>query len=341
MVIKPWLWFPPQWIHHLAPLFLKTYSRFFPSSTPYWKSVSWRHLYFPNPLGIAGGLDKNAEHIKDWWSLSAGFCEIGTITPKPQKPNPSKIMDRSLKHLSLWNYMGFPNKGLQYVKNQLLSLPPKKPTPLLINIGKNRDTNIKEAIEDYKKCLEELHPFADIFVINISSPNTENLRTLFNKNNLPLFLKTLKEFSSTLNPKIPLLLKLSPDETEQDFFRIIDQSLEARIDGWCLCNSTSKRTIPNLFPEYGGVSGKLLENQSLSLLKNLKNYLERKNIKDKLIISCGGVLTPEDVLNRLKEGAHLVQVYSAIIFKGPDFFKNVFKYVSTSLETKKTGTPSL
>ncbi len=328
MVVKPWLWVPPQWIHHFAPLFLKIYSSLFSSPTPHWKSVSWRHLYFPNPLGTAGGLDKNAKQIKDWWSLQAGFCEIGTITPKAQKINPSKTIDRNLKYLSLWNHMGFPNKGLQFVKKQLLSLPEKKQTPILINIGKNRDTSTEESIEDYKKCLEELHPFADIFVINISSPNTKNLRTLFHEDTLFSFLKTLKDFSMTLNPKIPLLLKLSPDETKQDFFRILDQSLESHIDGWCLCNSTSKRTIPNLFPAHGGVSGKLLEKQSLSLLKDLKKYVERKNAKDKLIVSCGGVLTPEEVLNRLKEGAHLVQVYSAIIFQGPDFFKNVFKYVS-------------
>ena len=332
MVRKPWLWLPAQWVHHLAPLFLKIYSRLFPSSTPQWKSVSWRHLYFPNPLGTAGGLDKNAKHIKDWWSLGVGFCEVGTITPKPQKANPSKIVDRNFKHLSLWNYMGFPNKGLDFVKKQLLSLPQKKQTPLLINIGKNRDTNLEESIEDYKKCLEELHPFADVFIINISSPNTENLRSLFNKDNLLSFLKTLKELSTKLNPTTPLLLKLSPDEPEEDFLRIINQSLEADIDGWCLCNSTSKRIIPNLFPSHGGVSGKLLEKQSLSLLKNLKKHLDHKNIKNKLIISCGGVLTPEEVLNRLREGAHLVQVYSAIVFQGPSFFKKVFKHVSSYQE---------
>ena len=327
MVKKIWLWFPPQWIYFLAPLFLKIYRRLFSTPILYWKPFTWKHLYFPNPLGIAGGIDKNAEHIQDWWALGAGLCEVGTVTPKNQKPNSSKILDRSLKHLSLWNYMGFPNKGALFVKKQLQSLPKTKKTPVFINIGKNRDTSLEHALEDYKKLIEELHPFADLFVINISSPNTKDLRTLFDENNLVTFLSKLKKFSNHLNPKIPLILKLSPDETKEDFFRIIDQSLEVDLDGWCLSNSTSKRIVPNLFPSHGGVSGKLLQKESLALLNQLKNYLDQKKIQNKLIVSCGGVLTPQDVLERLEQGAHLVQVYSALVFNGPGFFKQVSKFM--------------
>jgi len=327
LVRKAWLYLPPQWMHTVAPFFLKIYAQFLSFKTPHWKSVTWKHLYFPNPLGTAGGLDKNAKHIQDWWALGVGFCEVGTVTPKPQTPNPSKILDRNLKHLSLWNHMGFPNKGMSFVKKKLLKLPHTKRTPILVNIGKNRSTSLKQALEDYKQSIEELYPVTDIFIINISSPNTSHLRQLFNKQNLPDFLNQLTQFSRTLNPKIPLILKLSPDETKEDFLRIIDQSLEADIDGWCVSNSTSQRPIPNLFPNYGAISGQLLATQSLTLLKQLKNYIDKKHIKDKLIISCGGVLTPQDVLKRLQAGAHLVQVYSAIVFQGPHFFKTVSDYI--------------
>ena len=220
--------------------------------------------------------------------------------------------------------MGFPNQGISSLKKRLTSLNSK--APLFINIGKNRDTPLEEALKDYKTCLKELHPFADVFVVNISSPNTKNLRKLFNNNNLPSFLKDLKLTLTQLNPKIPMLLKMSPDETEQDFIRIIDQSLEAGIDGWCVSNTTSRRPVENLFPSHGGLSGKLLAPISLSLLKTLKNHLTKNKVQDKLIVSCGGVLTPEDVFERLREGAHLVQVYSALVFKGPSFFKQVYQF---------------
>ena len=199
---KLWLYLPSSWLYFLSPIALKIYSRF-NSGPPYnWKPVKWRGLSFPNPLGTAGGLDKNALYIKNYWSLGAGFVEVGTVTPKAQGPNPYKILDRSVSHLSLWNNMGFPNKGLDFVKGSLEkffeknnnfqteksqleknnNFQPEKSqlvSPLFINIGKNRDRPISQAIEDYKTSMEALYPFADAFVINISSPNTKGLRELF------------------------------------------------------------------------------------------------------------------------------------------------------------------
>ncbi len=323
---KPWLILPASWLHFLSPLALKIYSRIKSNKPCKWRSFHWKHIYFPNPLGTAGGVDKNALYIKDWWSLGAGFVEVGTVTPKAQKANPAKILDRNLKHLSLWNNMGFPNKGLDFMKEQLSSLPQKKASPVFVNIGKNRDTDLSKTDEDYKKSLEILHPFADAFVINISSPNTKDLREIFRVEHLFAFLKSLKDKITILNPKIPLILKISPDETE--LFRVLDQSIEAGIDGWCFCNTTRERAVPHLFPEHGGISGKLLSNQSLNLLKKAKKYLKEKAVEDKLIISCGGILTVQDVLKRLEEGAHLVQVYSALVFKGPGFFQSISKQIS-------------
>ena len=355
-IVKPWLYLPSSWLYSLSPLALKIHSRFKSGQPYHWRPFQWRNLSFPNPLGTAGGLDKNAIHVKDYWSLGAGFIEVGTVTPKAQSPNPHKILDRSVPHLSLWNNMGFPNKGLDFVKQKLeilfdslqLETKLKNPidgvqslnsplegfesktqlsSPLFINIGKNRDTPISQAVGDYKKSMETLYPFASAFVINISSPNTKGLRELFSERNLPAFLSELKEVRDSLKVNPPLILKLSPDE--EGFIRIIEQSVLAGIDGWCICNSTKQRPIKNLFPEdRGGLSGKLLAPTSLKMLKELRSYIKKNNLKDKLVISCGGVLTAQDVLERLDLGANLVQVYSALVFKGFGFFKSVSKKLS-------------
>ena len=226
-------------------------------------------------------------------------------------------------------------------------------------------------------------------MINISSPNTEGLRELFAPSVLPGFLKSLKAcVKGGVQParqgqrqgqgirqgqgqgirqgqgqkeEIPLILKISPDESDKDFIRIMDQSLQEGIDGWCICNSSSEESLREIFlqtrtraglkmrnqtenqtrnptrlktgdqtgGQTGGVSGKLLANRSLHLLKKAKNWLEQRGVKDKLLLSCGGVLTAEDVLMRLEQGADLVQVYSALVFEGPGFFHSVFKELSS------------
>ena len=323
-MVKPWLWIPPQWTHALTPGLLRALSKFYPSAPLTWKPFRWRGIDFPNPLGPAGGIDKNGTNTICWQNLGAGFCEAGTVTPLPQKANPGQILQRSLKRQSLWNHLGFPNKGMDFVQKQLSASQGGKKIPLFVNIGKNRHTPLSRAAEDYVKGIKALHPFADVFVINISSPNTKDLRELFEDRLLLPFLKTLREETDRISDGKPLILKISPDLEDEGFHRVIDTSLKAGVDGWCLCNTTVRRTVKNLFPEKGGVSGKLLANRSLTLLKKLK--ARRDPLSDKLIVSCGGVLTPEDVLERLNEGADLVQVYSALVFSGPWFFRSVFKH---------------
>ena len=349
-----------------------------------WGGFFWRNLYFPNRLGPAGGLDKSGLNVREWWALGAGFCEIGTITPIPQSPNKGKILSRSLRRQALWNHMGFPNRGLDFARRQLEKLPPpqfysfsfkegrraaensaprEKPArraiseadpfdsaarirlaPVFVNIGKNRETPLERAEEDYHKSLRSLCHLADAFVINISSPNTEGLRGLFGAKRLPSFLNSLKKAleeavrssppaaglkppsSQAARPCPPLILKLSPDGEEGDFFRLIDQTLEAGIDGFCLGNSSKGlKGAPADFPQYGGVSGKPLARRSLFLLKALRKHLRRQgsSADGKLIISCGGVCSPADVFERLEEGADLTQVYSALALKGPVFLRDV------------------
>lgn len=325
---KPWLWLPPNWSHHLSPLALKIYSKIQTNRKPFnWQSFQWKSISFPNPVGTAGGVDKNALNVQDWWTLGAGFCEVGTITPKPQNQNSGKVLGRNIKEKSLWNSLGFPNKGLHFAVKQLQALPPlgKRPAPVFVNIGKNRDTPLDKAFEDYQTCIKTLSPYAEAFVINISSPNTKGLREFFDRKNLPSFLNSLQSVDDT---KKPLILKISPDLTDSDFLQVIEQSLESAIDGWCICNSTTSRSPQQSYPSHGGVSGRPLKTKSLHLLKLLTAYLKERKEERKLIISTGGILTPEEVLERLALGAHLVQVYSALIFTGPDFFKKTFSVVS-------------
>ena len=327
MKFKPWFLLPSRFLYSINPFVLNFYSKI-PSGNPCrWLPLDWRGMRFPNPLGTAGGIDKNACYIKSYCSLGAGFLELGTVTPEPQAPNPRPILSRSVKHLSLWNNMGFPNKGLDFFKKQLevvFKENPSFPAPIFINLGKNRTTPLDSAVLDYKKGMLSLWKYASAFVINISSPNTKSLRDIFDKKRLLNFLKSLHEVRLGLNKDIPLILKLSPDE--KDWVRMIEQSITAGIDGWCLTNSTQERPVPNLFPEdRGGLSGQLLAPISIQLLKNLNQWLKKNQIKDKLVVSCGGVLTPQDVFDRLDFGADLVQVYSALVFNGYSFFRSVYK----------------
>ena len=222
--------------------------------------------------------------------------------------------------------MGFPNEGMKEARKNL-EIIKNKPDSHLCKHWKKQRHSIDQASEDYKLCLKELNEVSDVFVINISSPNTKNLRDIFDKDNLKDFLSQISSYKKKLNLKQPSLLKLSPDmETLEEMQKIVDEALSQGIDGFILTNSTRKREIPNLFPVEGGISGDLLKKRSLFLLESLKKYLDDKEIKDKLIVSCGGVLNEKDILERLDRGASLVQVYSALVFEGPLFFRKVFTF---------------
>ena len=327
-MIKPWIWLPAQMSHDLSPLFLKLYGRFKPFQTLTWRSFTWRGLEFTNPLGISGGVDKNADHIQSWWTLGPGFIEIGTVTPKSQEPNQGKIIDREVSSESLWNHMGFPNKGVDYVLEKVKNLYRPHFTPIFVNIGKNRQTPLDVAYEDYIHCIQKLGHYVDAFVINISSPNTEGLRDLLKSENLLNFLKPIIEGDSDkkLQETPPFLLKISPDISEEELHKILKISLDLNIDGWILTNTTSSRKGVISFPKEGGVSGKPLADSSKKLLKSTVDFLKNKR-EGKLLISSGGIMHPNEVLERLEMGANLVQVYSALVFRGPFFFRQVAQYV--------------
>ncbi len=319
--MKPWLLLPPQIAHDLTPFALPLVSLVHGRKTPEWDGFTWRGLQFKNRIGIAGGVDKNAENLKEWWSLGTGFVEVGTVTPYQQEPNPGKIMDRDKNLKALWNKMGFPSHGADEVFYNLSFYAPNFRTPIFVNIGKNRNTPNHLAVEDYLHLVDKLRPFADAFVVNISSPNTKGLRELQNKENLQALLGPILDRVSHYEPT-PVLVKLSPDMGEEAFAATVSTCQEIGVDGFVLTNTTLTRPTNCRFSEEGGLSGAPLKDLSRRALEIAVQTLGKKR-EGMLLVSVGGIMTPDDVFERLQMGADLVQIYSALIFHGPHFFHDV------------------
>ncbi|MBX3022840.1 MAG: quinone-dependent dihydroorotate dehydrogenase [Bdellovibrionales bacterium] len=317
MGVKPWLWLSPALAHKLSPTVLKSLSLFSPDKPPEWQPLEWRGLHFPNRLGVAGGVDKDARNIKSWWALGAGFLEIGTITPQPQPGNTPPVLGRDVSQEALWNRLGFPSQGVGRIKKRLVEMKRPFLTPVFANIGKNAATPLESAAEDYVELLNQLRGTVDGFVVNISSPNTKGLRDLLKPERLQEFLRPILQKKSE-----PILLKLSPDMEDEELERVLTISHDLGIDGWILTN-TSQGIRDNLrFPKEGGVSGRPLAGRSKALLQRTLRLLGPRR-QGRLIVSVGGVMSAEDVQERLALGADLVQVYSALIFEGPYFFRKV------------------
>lgn len=326
--MKPWLLLSAQQAHDLMPLGLQILAAFRETRIPEWNPLRWRGLEFKNRLGIAGGVDKNGASIEDWWTFGPGFLEVGTVTPRPQGPNPGRIVDRDLEHLAVWNRMGFPSQGAWHVRSNLMDLPAPRATPIFINIGKNRTTSNEEAAKDYIECIDILGDLADAWVVNISSPNTSGLRDLFKPENFRPFLESILEARTLRTTKrAPVLLKLSPDLNDDDLEFVVSTAVKTGIDGFIATNTTVAREKYLLFPSEGGVSGRPLAKRSKDTLQKLIALLGSAR-HDLLIISAGGIMTPEDIKERLSLGADLVQVYAALIFEGPWFFSRVAKSLS-------------
>jgi dihydroorotate dehydrogenase len=322
MGVKPWLWLSPSLAHKVTPTLLRGLNLLLPGEPPKWDSFAWRGLNFPNRLGIAGGVDKNAENIKAWWTLGCGFVEVGTITPQAQKGNTPPVLDRDVNAAALWNRLGFPSEGVRKVRKRLEDLKRPFCAPVFANIGKNAATPLDQAHSDYIHLLVELRGLVDAFVINISSPNTKGLRELLKPERLRDFLSPI--MNSLPPDHEPVLLKLSPDLEEDELERVLNISHELGIDGWILTNTSQGLREGLPFPKEGGVSGKPLAGLSKEFLQKSLSLLGAKR-DGKLVISVVGVMRATDVQERIDLGADLVQVYSALIFEGPWFFKKVAK----------------
>jgi dihydroorotate dehydrogenase len=309
---------PPAWAHDLAPLGIQLYAEFFGAPVPKWRPFDWRGLHFRNRLGIAGGVDKNADLLERWPALGAGFAEVGTLTPQAQKENPGKIIDRHWQAQNLWNKMGFPNVGAREAFFRIECAD--YDYPLFINIGKNRNTPIHEAVSDYTSCVASLEAVADVFVINMSSPNTPGLRDLQNKDAMKQIVSSIKQRTTK-----PLLVKLSPDLNDQQLQDALESAVNEGASGFTLTNTTTFRPAGCPFPAEGGLSGKDLAPLAKARLQQAIQILGSKR-KDLLLVSVGGVLSPADVKERLDLGADLVQAYSALAIHGPRFFHETARY---------------
>jgi len=280
---------------------------------------SWRGIEFLTPFGPAGGVDKTGSQIKSWQSLGAGFVEIGTITMRPQKPNPGVVLDRNISLQALWNRMGFPNDGVVETGLTLEENLPFKTTPWFINIGKNRETPNQDASHEYIQLVHILKKYADVFVVNISSPNTKNLRELLKPESLKNFLQPIS--SSCKEANKPFLLKLSPDSTEYELRSVLDTAAACDCAGFILTNTSLSRPSPS-WPKSseGGLSGAPIKALSMNALNLARAHFAEQG-KRYLWISVGGVISPQDAIERLALGADLVQTYSGLIFSGPLFFR--------------------
>ena len=277
-------------------------------------------LTFKNPVGLAAGFDKNAEYYRDFSNFGFGFVEIGTVTPLPQPGNPKKRIFRLVEDKSLINRLGFNNKGVEAVANNL-----KKRRDIIIgaNIGKNFFTENIDAHNDYLMCLKNLHDYVDYFAVNISSPNTKGLREFHDRELLKPLLEKLVNQNNNMTSRKPLLLKISPDINDQQIDDIVQLVLELQIDGVIATNTSISRDglLSKYKEEKGGLSGMKLKDRSNSII----SYLRKKLGRDFPIIGVGGIMSAENALEKIKCGADLIQLYTGFIYEGPSLINRINK----------------
>lgn len=281
-------------------------------------------LRFPNPVGLAAGFDKNAEHLETMSVLGFGFLEIGTVTPRPQDGNPKPRLFRLPADKALINRMGFNNKGVEAVAGQF-SRP--RPAGVLIggNIGKNKVTPNEEATSDYELCFEALFPHVDYFVVNVSSPNTPGLRELQEKAPLTALLSSLQALNRAKPAPRPILLKIAPDLSDAQLDDIIDIVRDTGLAGIIATNTTISREGLQTGADQvsamgaGGLSGQPLKERATEVIR----YLHRRSEGKIPIIGVGGINGAADAIEKLEAGASLVQVYSGLVFEGPTLIKEI------------------
>ncbi len=275
-------------------------------------------IEFPNPVGLAAGLDKNGDYLPGLARLGFGFIEVGTVTPKPQAGNPRPRLFRLVRHQAIINRMGFNNEGLDY----LLSRIPERPRPYVlgINIGKNLTTPVENALDDYKLALKKVYAAADYISLNVSSPNTPGLRQLQDEEALDSLLHGIDETRKALQDRHqfnrPIALKVAPDLDDRAIPMIAELLVKHRVDGLIATNTTLDRSLVKdhaTAAEAGGLSGKPLCQMSRNILSSFHQVLQGEIP----IISVGGIFSPGEAQIRLKLGASLVQVYSGLIYRGP------------------------
>ncbi|MGV3592478.1 MAG: quinone-dependent dihydroorotate dehydrogenase [Gammaproteobacteria bacterium] len=306
-----------KWLHRLGLMWL------IKPHVPTVPVAAWG-LRFPNPVGLAAGLDKNADYVDALGSLGFGFIEVGTVTPLPQEGNPQPRLFRLSDDLAIINRMGFNNKGVDHLVEQLKK---RKWRGIVgVNIGKNLTTPVENAVDDYLVCLRKVYPVADYVVVNLSSPNTPGLRNLQFGEQLDALLAALKAAQAQLQTehkkRVPLLVKIAPDLTEDEVNAMAAAFLKHRIDGVIATNTTLDR--PGVEDslhgnEAGGLSGLPLRRRSTRVIKWLTQALG----PDVPVIGAGGVMWTADANEKFRAGARLVQIYTGFIYEGPALIRTI------------------
>lgn len=337
--IKPvFFQFDPENVHHFVTEKLKWFNDRFPFGESILRSsfdVNIKGLErevfgikFRNPVGLAAGFDKNGEYIDALSSLGFGFIEVGTVTPLPQPGNDKPRMFRLTDDSAIINRMGFNNKGVDTLAEQLRLQRAKNPDIVIGgNIGKNKNTPNEEAVSDYLKCFERLYEVVDYFVVNVSSPNTPGLRALQEKGPLKEILNALQTKNNSNKIFRPILLKIAPDLTKEQLDDIVEIVTDTKIAGVIATNTTidrsGLRTPKHIAKEAGGLSGKPLTERSTEVIR----YLSERSNRSFPIIGVGGIHSPEDAKEKLDAGASLVQLYTGFIYEGPGLIKRICKHL--------------
>lgn len=333
-ILKPLLFsLNPEKAHHLTFSLLKIFN-YLPGFSFFCKKVYQldhpslkRKLFgldFKNPVGLAAGMDKNAIAFDELGNFGFGFIEIGTVTPKAQPGNDKPRLFRLTKNEALINRLGFNNEGALAAANKLRK---RKDKTLIIggNIGKNKLTPNEKAVDDYVYCFNELFDFVDYFVVNVSSPNTPNLRDLQEKEPLTALLNTLQKINLSKEKSKPILLKIAPDLTNSQLNDIIDIVKQTKIDGVIATNTTisrdgldyEKNELENF--GMGGLSGKPLTKRSTEVIR----YLKKESNNAFPVIGVGGIHSAEDAIEKIDAGADLIQLYTGFIYHGPKLIKDI------------------
>ena len=287
--------------------------------------INIKNLSFKNRIGIAGGLDKDAKYFHIFSSLGFGFVEVGTITLEPQSGNPKPRIFRFTKDKTLVNSLGFNNAGSVQVLKNIKKYKPMFDGILGISIGKSKNTKTKNAWQDYLHLMDYFYLEADYLAINISSPNTEKLRELSDRENLEFLMEKISQKKAQLidmhKQTTPIFVKLSPDESDDNLKNIIYISEKNNIDGFICCNTTTEHSYPNS----GGMSGAMLSKKAENLLRKIAKIKQEKSI----LIASGGVMSANDVKLRLSNSADLVQLYTGYIYHGNFLLKKALKISSS------------
>ena len=340
LFIRPILfWFDPEEVHYFTFSLIRFFSRIpvFSAIIKALYQVDDKRLEtevfglkFKNPVGLAAGFDKDATLYKELSNFGFGFIEIGTLTPVGQDGNPKKRLFRLKEDSGIINRMGFNNGGVQKAVERL-----KKNSTVLIggNIGKNKLTPNEEATSDYEICFDALYDYVDYFVVNVSSPNTPNLRALQDKEPLTQLLQTLQNKNLAMPKQKPILLKIAPDLTNEQLIDIIDIVNQTQIAGVIATNTTISRDglQSENKTETGGLSGKPLAKRSTEVIR----FLSEKSNKAFPIIGVGGIHSPEDAIEKLEAGASLIQLYTGFIYEGPALIKAINKKILEKMDNSK------